>query len=112
MSPVKVAPLVPTTYGTYIINRPSGQQCQYIQVWIYYSTGKETETMEKRVLFTIPVRSSISNAPRLHQSQASVILDTPPISVGQQQNLFFTDLLLDQAKCLILTTRSHFISKV
>lgn len=35
-------------------------------------------------LLTIPVRSSNNKAPRLHQSQASVILDTPPISVHIQ----------------------------
>lgn len=35
-------------------------------------------------LLTIPVRSSNSRAPRLHQSHASVILDTPPISVHIQ----------------------------
>lgn len=35
-------------------------------------------------LLTIPVRSSNNRAPRLHQSQASVILDTPPISVHIQ----------------------------
>lgn len=62
-----------------------------------------------QMLFTIPVRSSNSNAPRLHQSQASVILDTPPISIGQQQTeLLFTGFLLDQTKCLILTTGRHF----
>lgn len=33
---------------------------------------------------TIPVRSSNNKAPRLHQSHASVILDTPPISVDTQ----------------------------
>lgn len=33
---------------------------------------------------TIPVRSSNNKAPRLHQSHASVTLDTPPISVNIQ----------------------------
>lgn len=33
-------------------------------------------------MLTIPVRSSNNKAPRLHQSHASVILDTPPISAN------------------------------
>lgn len=33
---------------------------------------------------TIPVRSSNNKAPRLHQSQASVTLHTPPISADKQ----------------------------
>lgn len=40
-------------------------------------------------VLTIPVRSSNNNAPRLHQSQASVTLDTPPISVNKQTIYIF-----------------------
>lgn len=38
-------------------------------------------------LLTIPVRSSNSSAPRLHQSHASVALDTPPISASAHNEI-------------------------
>lgn len=40
--------------------------------------------MHGEAVLTIPVRSSNSNAPRLHQSHASVIRDTPPISEREE----------------------------
>lgn len=40
--------------------------------------------MYVEALLTIPVRSSNNNAPRLHQSHASVIRDTPPISATKE----------------------------
>lgn len=40
--------------------------------------------MRVEVWLTIAVRSSNNKAPRLHQSHASVTLDTPPISANMQ----------------------------
>lgn len=40
--------------------------------------------MHVEAVLTIPVRSSNNNAPRLHQSHASVIRDTPPISATKE----------------------------